>query len=110
VTLSELHQEASRLSSLLDNGLKALRQSSVEAAHAEHAYRKQKAEAWLHAPEGVAPARTAWVDAETADARLARDLADAEKSTAMQAVKARATQLTLVMSLLSAHRAEAQLR
>ena len=110
MTLAELHDEARRLSTLLDNGLKALRESSVELAHAENAYRKGVAAAWLQAPEGISPARQAWVDAECADLRMARDLCDAERSTAAQAVKARSVQLTLMMSLMAAHKAEANLR
>jgi hypothetical protein len=106
VNLPELALEARRLSDLLDNGLKVLREASVRLAHAENAYRKGVARAWLEAPDGISPARQAWVDAECADLRTERDLADAERSTAAQAVKARGIQLTLVMSLLSAHKAE----
>ena len=109
MNLPDLADEARRLSTLLDNGLKALRTAALELAHAENAYRKGVAQAWLLAPEGISPARSAWVDAECADLRTARDLADAERSTAAQAVKARGIQLTLLMSLLSAHRAEAEL-
>lgn len=110
MNFAELHAEATRLSGLLDNGLKVLREAAVSLAHAENAYRKGIAGAWLQAPDGISPARQAWVDAETADLRMARDLADAERSTAAQAVKARGIQLTMVMSLLSAHRAEAELQ
>lgn len=109
MNLPELADEARRLSTLLDNGLKALRAAAVELAEAENAYRKGVAQAWLTAPEGISPARQAFVDAACADLRRARDLADAERSTAAQAVKARGIQLTLIMSLLSAHRAEAEL-
>lgn len=110
MNLAELAAEARRLSDLLDNGLKVLRESAVRLAHAENTYRKGIAQAWLHAPDGISPARQAWVDAETADLRTDRDLAEAERSTAAQAVKARGIQLTMVMSLLSAHRAEAELQ
>jgi len=110
VNLPELADEARRLSTLLDNGLKALRTAAVEVAEAENAYRKAVARAWLTAPQGTSPQMQAWVNAECADLRLARDLADAERSTAAQAIKARGIQLTLIMSLLSAHRAEANIR
>jgi hypothetical protein len=110
VNLPELTVESRRLSDLLDNGLKVLRESSIRLAHAENAYRKAIAVAWLQAPDGISPARQAWVDAETADLRTERDLADSERSVASQAVKARGIQLTLIMSLLSAHKAEVQLR
>lgn len=106
MNLPELTAEARRLSDLLDNGLKVLRESAIQLAHAENAYRKGVAQAWLVAPEGISPARQAWVDAECADLRMARDLADAERSTAGQAVKARGVQLTLMMSLMAAHKAE----
>lgn len=110
MNLPELTSEAQRLSTLLDNGLKVLREASVRLAHAENEYRKAIARAWLEAPEGISPARQAWVDSETADLRMERDLADSERSVASQAVKARGIQLTLIMSLLSAHKAEVQLR
>ena len=109
MNLPDLTVEGRRLSDLLDNGLKVLREASVKLAHAENAYRKGIAQAWLEAPDGISPARQAWVDAHTADLRLDRDLEDAERSTAAQAVKARGIQMTLVMSLLSALRAEAEL-
>lgn len=109
MTLDELMEEARRLSDLLDRGVKALHDSSVQVAHAEHAYRKKQAEAWLMAPDGTAPAKQAWVDGECADHRLARDLVDASRNTSQQALRARTAQLSAVQSLLATLKAEVNL-
>lgn len=107
--------EADRLSRLLDGGIDALRTASHKVAESERDYRKAKAEAWLRCPrdEGTtrdwtAGRREAWVDAETADLRYERDLAEGVRASAQEAVRARRTQVSMLQSLLNAHRAEAE--
>lgn len=105
--LTDLVLEARRLSELLDKGIVALRQASVDWAHAEHDYRKAKAIAYLRTGGTVAE-REAHAESEVGALRLRRDLASGEAEAAREAVRARRTQLSSVQSLLNAHRAEAE--
>lgn len=106
-SLVEYAGELSRISTLIDAGINSLRESAVEASHAEHDYRKAKAIAWQTAPPGTVPVREAWVEAETADQRLRLDLAEGQKQAALEAVRSRRQQLSAVQSLLAAHKEEA---
>lgn len=115
MNVSEAFSEASRLSRLIDAGIDALRTQSEALAAAEQAYRKGKAQAWVTCPrdEGgskdwTAARREAWVDAETADLRYKRDVADGVRQAALEAVRARRTQVSVLQSLLNADRAEAE--
>lgn len=107
MNLGNYIDEVARFSSLLDNGLKALRDASVEVAQSEFDYRKAKAIAWQSAPAGTVPMREAWVDSETAGQRQSLDLAEGSRSAALEAVRSRRQQLSAVQSLLAAHKAEA---
>ncbi|MBW3663535.1 MAG: hypothetical protein KY469_10585 [Actinobacteria bacterium] len=104
-TLTELMAEGSRLSGLLDAGLDVLRASARECAEA---YRKAKSQAWLRAPEGTVPERQAWVDAQVADERDARDLAEGMRQAALESVRSRRQQVSLLQTVANAHRAEAE--
>jgi hypothetical protein len=117
VTPAELAAEAFRLSGLIDSGVAALRDQSRALAETEHAYRRGKAEAWLRCPhdphdtragerEWTAARREAWVDAECADLRRDRDLADGMRTAALEALRSRRTQLSALQSLLAANREE----
>lgn len=118
MNLSEAFTEAQRLSRLIDAGIEALRHQSEVLADAERIYRKAKAEAWVKVPRDgtddksqrnwTAGRREAWVDAETADLRYARDVADGMRSAALEAVRARRTQVSVLQSLLNAEKAEAE--
>lgn len=96
-------------SSLIDKGLGALRESSTELAAAERDYRDAVADAWKAAPKATVPERKAWVEQVTAEHRHRRDTAEYERQSALEAVRARRTQLSAVQSLLAAHREEASL-
>lgn len=108
MNIGQYVDEVSRFSTLLDNGLEALRQQSREVADAEFDYRKAKAVAWQTAPPGTVPMREAWVDAETAEQRRRLDWAEGSRSAALEAVRSRRQQLSAVQSLLAAHKAEAE--
>jgi hypothetical protein len=119
-SVSDLFSEAIRLSGLLDHGLYELRQQSIALADAEEAYRRAKAEAWVRCPndhfdvkagerEWTAARREAWVNAETAGLRRARDLADLMRATVLEAVRTRRTQLSAIMTFTAADRAEAEM-
>lgn len=109
MTLNEMIHESDRLSKLIDAGIKALVDASVEMAHAEHASRKAVARAWELAPKGTVPQREAWVESETADEQLALDLAESKRYNALEAVRSRRAQLSALQSIMAAHRAEAEL-
>jgi len=104
--LSALAGEMERLNGLIEEALTELGRTAVAVAHAEHAYRKGKAEAWQHTSAALAGQRAAQVDALTADLRLARDLAAGAKQTAAQSVTARVGQMDALRSLVSAMRTE----
>ena len=115
--LREAQEEAQRLSRLIDDGIRALREQSQVLAARERDYRRGKAEAWVRCPRDSDPRvrnwsagrREAWVDAETADLRYERDVADGMRSAALEAVRARRAQLSALQTLLNAHAEEAKL-
>lgn len=114
MNLSEAFAEATRLSRLIDAGIEALREQSKQLAAAEQAYRKAKAQCWVRCPrdedgkkDWTAARREAWVDAESADLRYVRDVAEGMRSAALEAVRARRTQVSVLQSLLNAEKAEA---
>lgn len=104
--LSSLAGEMQRLNTLIEDALTELGRAAVAVAHAEHAYRLAKAQAWHAASGTLAGQRAAQVDADTAHLRLARDLAAGAKQTAAQSVTARVGQLDALRSLVSAMRTE----
>ncbi len=109
--LQQLVAEARRLSGLIDAGVAALRQSAVEMAEAEHAYRMRKAEVWAEVAgwEGLAGQKQAEVDARCADARRTRDVAEATRQAALEALRSRRSQLDALRSILSVSRSEMEL-
>lgn len=98
--------EVERLSTLLDEALDELRENAVDLANAEFAYRKAKAEAWARVtdemPKGTVPLKEAWVNAQTAELRLVRDMADLMRQAALESVRSRRTQVSACQSILSA--------
>jgi hypothetical protein len=106
----EIGRQARDLRALLGNGLAVFRDQSVAVAEAERDYRKAKAEAWARrAGEGLAGERAAQVDADTADLRFARDLADAQSRAARLAVQVRLAELDFLRSEYSALRTDMRL-
>lgn len=104
--LSEAIETVRVLSRQLDAGLDVLRSAPQDVAEAERQYRKAKAIAWVKV-EGTAAERGALVDAETADLRYARDVAEGMRRAALESVRARSTQISMWQTLLNAHKAEA---
>ena len=109
MTLTEMIHESDRLSRLIDGGIELLVSSSKDMAHAEHALRKATATAWAQAPSGTVPFKEAWVEAETADEKLALDIAESTRYNALEAVRSRRAQLSALQSIMAAYRAEAEL-
>lgn len=106
MTVGEIVDEARRLSHLLEEGLKVLRDTAQSTAVAEQAYRKGRAQVWLEV-EGTAAHREAQVDGLTADLRFERDVQEGLRRAALESVRARAQQISLLQSVLAAHRSEA---
>jgi hypothetical protein len=106
--LNEAAKEMRRLSHLLDAGLELLREAPVKLAEAEMALRKARARAWVERTEGTAKEREHQVDADTAQLRYEADIAEGLRRAALEAVRARQTQISALQSLLNAHRAEAE--
>lgn len=106
--IAEMAAEVRRLSKLLDAGLEVLRETAESLALAESEYRKAKALAWVNNTEGTAKEREAKVDSDTADLRYKRDVADGVRRAALESVRARATQISALQSLLAAYRSEAE--
>ena len=105
--LETLTAEAMRLSALLDKGIAALREASVEYAQAEHDYRERKAMAYLETESGTVAEREAHVYALVGDFRRRRDLADGQRLAALEAIRSRRGQLSAVQTLISAYKSEA---
>jgi len=105
-TMDQLVDEARRLSALLDKGVQALRSSAIDYAEAEHHYRHEHAVAYLQT-EGTVAEREAKTYVIMGELRRDRDIADGVRAAALEAVRARRTQLSALQSLLAAHRSEA---
>lgn len=106
MNLSEFDVERLRLSNLIDAGLATLREQTVAYAESERTYRKAKSQAFLRCPQGTVPERTAWVQADTADIRYQRDIAEGMKWAAREGIQARRAQLSALQTLLNAHQEE----
>ncbi|HEY7821420.1 MAG TPA: hypothetical protein VIG24_01230 [Acidimicrobiia bacterium] len=104
-----LTAEAWRLSQLLDKGVTALRDAAVAYAHAEHEYRERKAMAYLETESGTVAEREAHTYALVGAFRRDRDLADAARLAALEAIRSRRAQLSAIQSLINAYKAEAEL-
>lgn len=111
---SQMYSQAMHFSGLIDAGIASLRDFAQRYADAEAAYRKAKAEAWARCPrdeagerDWTAARRESWVDAQTADLRRERDLAEAMKQAALEAVRSRRGQLSAVQTFANAEREEA---
>lgn len=98
MTPPEIIAEARRLSGLLDEANKALRDRGRAEADAERAYRKARAESWFTV-EGTAREKEDLVNGMTADLRHVRDTAQADVRAALEAVRNLRQQISLLQSL-----------
>ena len=107
VSIGDLISEARRLSSLIDNGVKALTEAAKQGAEAEYAYRLARAKAW-HQTDGTAKQREDDVNAITAAERRVRDLAEAGRMSALEALRSRRAQSSALQSIMTAYRSEVE--
>ncbi len=96
--------EGMRLSAAMNQVINDLKIATGQAAERERDYRKLKALKYAEAADmaGLAAAKTAWVDAETADARYDRDLADGMRSALMEEVRNLRQQLSFTQTTTNA--------
>ncbi len=107
-TLPELLSEASRLSAELEKTIPQLTECVRVSAETENKYRKAKSAAYVTARTmdelKFANERTAWVDAETADLRQARDIADGLKTAQIELIRNLRQQMSLLQTLANANK------
>lgn len=103
MTPRELTDELMRLSRLLDEANRAMRDRGRAQAEHERDYRKARALAWLQAG-GTAQERKDAVDAATADARYERDLSEADHRSALEAVRNLRTQMSVLQTIAGLER------
>ena len=105
MNLMELTEEMLRLSKLLDAGLAALRDESRKYAEADVAYRRKYAEAFLRSEGTVAEREQVAVSAALQE-RVEMNLADGVKVSALEAVRSRRTQLSVLQTIVNGVRVE----
>lgn len=113
--LAAFSDEIQRLSELLDEAHIDLEEQTVLAATTEQAYRKGKAEAWVSCPTNsdssnvwTAARREAWVNAETAELRRRRDVAEGLKRASLESIRSLRGQISAVQTLLNGFQEEAK--
>jgi hypothetical protein len=109
----EANREMVRLSQALEDRLDYVRDKVHEYASAEAEYRKARAVAWLNTPTAhadgskiTAKEREDMVNADTADQRERRDIADGLKQAGYEAVRSARQQLSAWQSRVAADREE----
>lgn len=106
MTAAQMAQEGGRLSKLLDDALRFHSDQVKAAAKAEQAYRHSRQMAYLQVT-GTVDEKKADVDAKTADLRFTRDVAEGLRQTALEAIRSRRAQISLLQSVANAYKAEA---
>lgn len=101
----DLTAELLRLSALLDDSLRAMRDRGRLLAERERDYRLERAKAWL-TTDGTAKQREDAVNATTATHRYARDIADHDRQAAQEAVRNYRTQISALQTIANAAREE----
>jgi hypothetical protein len=111
VNLDELSDEMRHYRHSINKALSEMVNHGRAYAEAERDYRKSKAISWLQVPDDVTQAahKATWVDAQTADLRYARDIAQKLYESAKAAVGAREKQMNSIQSEMAAWKSEASL-
>ena len=108
MTGAELTAELVRLSRLLDDSLRAMRDRGRLLAELERDYRHARALAWIET-DGTAKQREDDVNSMTADQRYARDIANHDRQAAQEAVRNYRAQLSALQTIANVERAEMEL-
>jgi hypothetical protein len=109
MNIAELVAQTHQYSTLLDKGITSLRENAVQLADAEHSYRLAVAKAWMASGDGTVQARKAQVDADTADLRRVRDIAEGMRVASLEAVRSRRAQLSALQSVAASMRADLEM-
>lgn len=107
MTPTELGRHVRNAIGLLEDALEEYRRSGVSEAETERAYRMGRAEAWLDV-SGNVKQKEDQVNARTADLRFERDMAQAVRRSAYEALRVYESELSAFQTLANAHRAEAE--
>jgi hypothetical protein len=105
VNAAEMAAEGRRLSGLLDKALSKHAEHVRAAAEAEQKYRHARQVAYLQT-SGTVDEKKAAVDDKTADLRFERDLAEGLRQTALEAIRSRRVQISLIQSVMATEREE----
>lgn len=111
MTPAEYSSHIHDLGKKITEALTRMQEQVREAATAERDYRKAKSVAWVKASvDGpkLAEAKKAWVDAETADQRFTRDLAEGQRTVYLEAVRSHRATLSAYQTLANLDKAEAE--
>lgn len=108
LTLNEIEKEIMRFSHLLDAGLAKLRETAEQFASADVAYKRAFSEAFLRADGTGAMREQVAVEASLVEREAVKHL-EGLNVAALEAVRSRRTQISALMTLAGAHRAEAEL-
>lgn len=108
MTLVEIEGEIMRFSRLLDAGLAKLREAAQDYAAADVAYKRQYAEGFLTASGTVSEREQIAVESSLEEREAVKRL-EGLNVAALEAVRSRRTQISALMTLAGAHRAEAEL-
>lgn len=106
MTPADLSGELIRLSRLLDEALRALRDRGRLLAERERDYRVERAKAWHTVTDGTAKQREDDVNAATANLRYARDVADHDRQAAQEAVRNYRQQISALQTIANALKEE----
>ena len=113
ITTADLNAELLKVAGELRAANERLEKAAYETASAEWAYRKAKAEAFAKVRQSevklLAPEKEALADSIAADARMDRDLAEAGKVAALEAVRSLRSMLSALQSVAASARSEADL-
>jgi hypothetical protein len=109
MNIAELVAQTKLYSARLDRGITELCENAVQLADAEHSYRLAVAKAWMLNTQGTVNARKAQVDADTADLRRVRDIAEGMRVASLEAVRSRRAQLSALQSVAASMRADLEM-
>lgn len=105
----QLSRDLGDLTEKLNEALDDTRDYGRRKAEAERDYRKARSRAWVESASAakLSKHREAWVDAETADARHERDLAEAMWRHGLERERAIRAEISALQTLANAEREEA---
>jgi hypothetical protein len=105
---ADLAREGREARKLFEDAIRYHDDVVEKAADLERQYRKLRAVKFVQAPQGSVEWKKTWVDAETADLRYQRDIAAGQVKSALELVRQRRQETSLLQSEAASHREEAR--